>query len=279
MSAPRPITPFPTISSRAIARDRAWEVVEVVCRAGPEDRPYEERHDRVSIAAVLAGSFRYRCETGRALLYPGAMLLGNAGACFECGHEHGRGDRCIAVHVDRGLFEEVVASAAGTSRFRFTAPSLPAMEELLPTLIEIEALSERARRLAAETLVMQLVERVGIAMGAWSKPALPGRGDGRRVSVALRYLEAHADEAVDLDTLAALSGMSKYHFLRTFRRVTGVTPYKYLLGVRMRRAALKLATTDDPVSAIAFDAGFGDLSTFNNRFKATFGRTPSAFRG
>ena len=116
-------------------------------------------------------------------------------------------------------------------------------------------------------------------MGAAPKLSAPGRGDGRRVSVAVRYLEAHAEDAVDLDTLAKLAGMSKYHFLRMFRRATGVTPYKYLLGVRLRRAAVKLATTDDAISTIAFDAGFGDLSTFNNRFKATFGQTPSAFRG
>ena len=279
MSAALSIAFRPTISSRTIARDGSWEIVDVACRAGPEDRPYEEQHGYVSIAAVVSGSFHYRCEAGRALLYPGALLLGNAGSCFECGHEHGRGDRCIAVHVDRTLFEEVAASAAGTARFRFSAPSLPAMDELLPTLIELEALGETSRRLAAETLVLRLIERVSEAMGEGAKAAVAGRGDGRRVSVALRYLEAHADEAVDLGTLAALTGMSKYHFLRTFRRVTGLTPYKYLLGLRMRRAALKLATTDDPVSAIAFDAGFGDLSTFNNRFKATFGQTPSAFRG
>jgi AraC-like DNA-binding protein len=72
--------------------------------------------------------------------------------------------------------------------------------------------------------------------------------------------------------------MSKYHFLRTFRRTVGVTPYQFLLGVRMRRAAVQLRTTPTAVATIAYDAGFGDLSTFNARFRAQFGVSPGRFR-
>ena len=72
--------------------------------------------------------------------------------------------------------------------------------------------------------------------------------------------------------------MSKYHFLRVFRRLTGMTPYQYLLSARMRRAALELASSRRPVLDIALDSGFGDLSTFNHRFRATFGATPTQYR-
>ena len=72
--------------------------------------------------------------------------------------------------------------------------------------------------------------------------------------------------------------MSKYHFLRTFRRVTGLTPYQFILMLRMRRAAVRLATSADPVAHVAYDAGFGDLSTFNNRFRGLFGAPPTKFR-
>ena len=269
----------PKIGSRAVAEGRDWEIAEIVCRAGPDDRPYEERHRRMSISAVVAGSFRYRAEQGEALLYPGALLLGNAGTCFECGHEHGIGDRCLAVHIDEELFDEVAASAAGSHRFRFVAAMLPAMPELLPALVGLEALNETARPLAAESLVIRLVERVGETMsGHHLTRALPSRGDERRISTVLRYIEAHAKDPLDLDALAARAHMSKYHFLRTFRRVTGATPYQFVLNLRMRRAAVQLATTEAPVAAIAYDAGFGDLSTFNGRFRAFFGVAPTKFR-
>jgi transcriptional regulator GlxA family with amidase domain len=132
--------------------------------------------------------------------------------------------------------------------------------------------------MAAESLVIRLVERVSEALSGTPRRTAPARGDERRISVALRHIERYADEALDLETLASLAAMSKYHFLRTFRRVTGLTPYKYLLSIRMRRAAVRLATSDAPVATVAFDAGFGDLSTFNNRFRDLFGATPTKFR-
>ena len=89
----------------------------MVCRSGPDDRRFEERHTRVSIAAVISGSFVYRCDSGSELLHPGALLLGNTGSCFECGHEHSRGDRCVAFHLDQDLFEEIAAATTGTPSF------------------------------------------------------------------------------------------------------------------------------------------------------------------
>lgn len=95
---------------------------------------------------------------------------------------------------------------------------------------------------------------------------------------ALRHIEANAARELDLAELAEAARMSKHHFLRTFRRVAGVTPHQYLLGVRLKRAALRLRQTTEPVTAIAFEAGFGDLSTFNHRFRRIYGCTPTAYR-
>jgi len=114
---------------RFLAQRPEWSVSEYVCTAGPGDRPFEERHDLVSVALVTGGTFQYRSDTGTATLYPGAFLLGNDGACFECGHEHGTGDRCLAVHISRELFEEIAASSVGSSRFRFPTPMLPSRPE------------------------------------------------------------------------------------------------------------------------------------------------------
>jgi transcriptional regulator GlxA family with amidase domain len=95
---------------------------------------------------------------------------------------------------------------------------------------------------------------------------------------AIRLVESDSARPVRLKDLAASAGMSRYHFLRVFRRLTGMTPYQYLLSARMRRAAVELGTTRRPVLEIALDSGFGDLSTFNHRFRAVFGLTPSQYR-
>ncbi len=102
--------------------------------------------------------------------------------------------------------------------------------------------------------------------------------DARRVSRALRHIEEHSAEPLDLDRLASIAATSKFHFLRIFRRAVGLTPYQFLLSTRLRRAALRLLSTPDAVSAIAFESGFGDLSTFNSAFRDRFGANPLAFR-
>ena len=102
--------------------------------------------------------------------------------------------------------------------------------------------------------------------------------DRRRISDVLRYVEHCTDRPIGLAELADVARMSKYHFLRTFRRTVGITPYQFLLSLRLRRAALALSTTSTSVSAIAFDCGFGDLSTFNGRFRDAFGASPQTLR-
>ncbi|MBS4046935.1 MAG: helix-turn-helix transcriptional regulator [Alphaproteobacteria bacterium] len=271
-----------TPAARVIARDADWVLNEFTCHAGPQDRPFEERHASFAMAAVLEGSFQYRCDNGRALLYPGAVMLGNLGACYECGHEHGSGDRCVSLHLSPALFGEIAASMAGSSGFQFRAAMLPALNSLTRPMAQIAALAANtstSNHMAVEELVIDMAETVVEAVaGGNARSAMLSAVDSRRISRVLRHIEAHAAEAIDLAGLASVACMSKYHFLRSFRRSTGVTPHQYLLGLRLRRAAQRLCSSRDPVSAIAYDAGFGDLSTFNASFRARFGASPGSFR-
>jgi AraC family transcriptional regulator len=273
--------------AHALAAGAGWRVSEVLCRLGPQDRPFEERHGEVSIALVLAGSFLYRAAAGRALLYPGAFLLGDAGACFVCGHEHEGGDRCLAFRFAPDFFAEIAASAAGTARFRFPAAMLPASPRLALPLIEggTRARSRRAmeewamEEWAMEEWAIRLAEAVLATLaGGRGGIAEPSPADRRRIGDAVRYIEENCGEKLDLAGLARVARMSRYHFLRTFRRALGLTPYQFVLSLRMRRAAVALCQGAAPVAAIAFEAGFGDLSTFNRRFRETFGVSPRAFR-
>jgi AraC-like DNA-binding protein len=265
--------------ARPLSEGHDWSIGEYVCTAGPHDRPFEERHEQVAIAAVIEGSFSYRGDTGTAMLYSGALLLGNAGTCYECSHAHSTGDRCIALHVSPAYFHEIAASRAGSGRFKFPTAVLPDVAKVLPWLAWIEARAARAERLEIDEAVPRFAQAViGVLSDAGSTPTSPSARDERRISEVLRYIDLHATEPLSLNALARVAAISKYHFLRTFHRSAGMTPYQYLLGVRLRRAAVRLATSSEPVSAIAFETGFGDLSTFNGRFREVFGASPTAYR-
>lgn len=107
----------------------------------------------------------------------------------------------------------------------------------------------------------------------------PQPSDRVRIARVLRYLdEAHAGAPRGLADLAAVAGLSRYHFLRTFKNVVGVTPHQWLLRIRLRDAAEVLRTTSLPVTDVALNVGFDDLSNFIRSFRAEYGISPRRYR-
>lgn len=266
-------------TARLLAAGPGWRVNDVLCTAGPQDKPFEEQHEAACIAMVLGGTFQYRTTQGSAVLAPGALLLGNHQHCFECGHEHAAGDRCLAFHFAPDWLERFVADVPGARRTTFAAPLLPPLASLARLIAAAEAARDDADAEMLAELAVQLAGAVMATLAANRRSGpVPTARDARRVTEALRWIEAHAEDRLPLDELARRSSMSPYHFLRTFRSVTGLTPHQYVLRTRMHRAAVRLRLSDEPVSAIAFDAGFNDLSTFNRRFLRVMHQTPGAFR-
>jgi len=268
-----------TTSAHTLASGQGWQVADVICTADAGDRPFEEEHRSFCVAAVTSGTFRYRARQGTAMLAPGAVLLGNPGTCYECGHEHGAGDRCLSFHFRPAYLEQIAAGVPGARMLAFETPHLPPLPALAPLLAEAEAARETADIDAFEELGLRIA---GAALAATSGVAqagrAPSRRDQKRVAVAVRRIELDADRPVSLADLAEETATSPYHFLRMFRHVAGMTPYQFLLRTRLHRAAVRLRTSDQAISAIAFDVGFNDLSTFNRRFRRVMGETPGAYR-
>jgi AraC-like DNA-binding protein len=258
-------------------------VRDVLCTAGPHDRPFEERHGSVCVAAVTQGTFQYRSAHGAALLAPGAVLLGNHGHCFECGHDHGIGDRCMSVHLAPEHWEEIVAAVPGARSATFSMPRLPPLPSLEPLIAALVAAGHDPDAAELEERALDFAGAVVATLrGAGRASRAPSPRVARRISDAVRRIERDAQDCGtarwSLAALAREAAMSRYHFLRVFRQAIGMTPHQYVLRMRMHRAAVRLRLSDETVSAIAFDAGFNDLSTFNRRFRRIMGASPSAFR-
>jgi AraC family transcriptional regulator len=237
------------------------------------------------IAVVTSGTFTYRTTHGTAVLAPGATLLGNHGHCFECGHEHGIGDRCLSFRFSSELVESVVSELPGARQLAFTVPNLPPLPQLIPLVANAAAARDGSTAISFEELALSLVAEVRVALAGMSSSARreqcarhPSARDQRRVTEVLRRIEAYCDQPLSLQHLATEVAMSPYHFLRTFRAVAGMSPHQYLLHTRLQRAAVRLRCSSDPISAIALEAGFSDLSTFNRRFRRFLGASPGAYR-
>jgi AraC-like DNA-binding protein len=227
--------------------------------------------------AVTAGSFRYRSTLGCVTLMPGALMLGNPGDAFECRYDESWGDRCVSFGYTRDCFERIAAGVTGARHAGFPTHRLPPTSESIALTAEIETALARADTGRWEELALRVA---GDALSAAAdQPDAPSRErDERRVIKALDLIEARYAEPLSVGAIAGAVHMSPYHFLRVFRAVAGVTPHQYLVRTRLRQAALALATTDQPITAVAFAHGFGDLSTFVATFGRVFRAAPRAYR-
>jgi AraC family transcriptional regulator len=262
------------IASKTLASGNGWSVADAICTYGPQDRSFEEQHGPISISVVVEGSFEYRSVYGSAVLSPGSFLLGNPEQFFECEHNHGVGDRCVAFYYAPEFFERV-----GLPR-KWPTHRIPAIAELAPWVVRARLAIDCPDGVFLEELAHGLPGAVLQVLGSgWHSNPSPSAADERRISTALRFIEANLDEPLTLELLASTAKMSAFHFLRVFKQITNVTPHQYILRSRLRKAAVRLKTRSDRVLEIALESGFGDLSNFNHAFRAEFGVSPSRFRG
>jgi AraC-like DNA-binding protein len=110
----------------------------------------------------------------------------------------------------------------------------------------------------------------------------PARRAPADLLVHLRQARDHADrhytEPLDLAQLAAVAGISKYHFQRLFRATYGLSPAAYLTERRIERAQDLLRATNLTVTEVCHAVGFSSLGSFSSRFRELVGETPSDFQ-
>jgi len=257
-----------------LARE-ALRVIDYRCSAGPHDAPYTERFDSFSIAYVRRGTFGCEIEGRRTELVAGSLLVGHPGEEYRCTHEHhGAGDECLSFHLGEALLDSV-----GIGRRKWRSCVLPPVAELMIVGELAQSAAEGASDFGLDEAGALLATRFGaIISGRPITAAAAAPRDRRRAVETAVWLDAHSSEDVDLQRLAARAGSSPFHFLRTFARVTGITPHQYLVRARLRNAARLLPDHSRTIADIAFEVGFGDLSNFVRTFRRAAGVSPRQFR-
>jgi AraC-like DNA-binding protein len=97
-----------------------------------------------------------------------------------------------------------------------------------------------------------------------------------KVHRAISYLTENYHRNISLNEVSALSGLSEFHFVRTFCKATGLPPYEYLVAIRVEKAR-KLLSKGMAIAEVAAQSGFYDQSHFNRHFKRIYGITPGAY--
>ena len=109
-------------------------------------------------------------------------------------------------------------------------------------------------------------------------PSVPAPLPDPRIAAAVAYMSERVGESLRVEQVAAVCGLSTFHFSRRFKAIVGQAPHGYLTHLRIERAKALLQETDLEVSTVAGKVGFATHSHFTTTFRRFIGVPPARYR-
>jgi AraC-like DNA-binding protein len=262
------------MNATTLLQRKSISVFDFRCSAGPGDAPFAEQHHGHSISFVRKGSFGCHSRGRFFELVAGSVLVGHPGDEYTCTHDHVCGDECLSFYLDPELAETI-----GDHSAVWRIGAAPPLPELMVLGELAQAAADGRTDIGLDEVGALFASRfVEVVSGRAQKPVAAAHRDRRRAVETALWIDAHSHQPIDLEHAAGQAGISPFHFLRLFSSVLGVTPHQYLVRSRLRHAARLLADDERPVTDVAYDVGFGDLSNFVRTFHRAAGVSPRKFR-
>ena len=131
----------------------------------------------------------------------------------------------------------------------------------------------------AETLVEILAyDLQRIASGADRRTPDCGGLSAGQIRLVVDYMESHLNEKTMIAELAKLVGLTRFHFIRSFKQSVGVPPHQFMIQRRVERAKEMLAERSNSIADVAACSGFNSSIQLSRAFRRVVGVTPSEFR-
>lgn len=253
-----------------------------VLRASIDDFRYDRHaHTEYAFGVTLAGRQDFFSAGAYHRNPPGSVIFFNPEQPHdgESGGEH-RLDY-VMVYVAPRALATFFADGVGNER----ASTFISPRTMMTDLFLRDAILNLSRlviegigsRIDQEHLLQQIATRMALLAGRHEpSQRKTGRPDALLVR-ACDYILAHLEDDLSLEEISRNAHLSKYHFLRLFRRHLGMTPHQYVISCRIDAARRALEAGTSPCET-ASRFGFADLSHFNRRFKRIHGVTPYQYQ-
>jgi AraC family transcriptional regulator len=154
------------------------------------------------------------------------------------------------------------------------------LQNALSTFFYEAALNLPGRKLMLDSLsynIMVLILRdIGSGLSKYKEVNI--KENTYRIKQVIDYMQENYHDQCSLKELSEIAGMSSYHFIRTFKKSVGKTPYEYLLDVKIDQVKTLLGKKEMTIMEICLECGFNDVSHFTRLFKKKTGVTPSEYR-
>lgn len=251
-------------------------------------------HRYGEILLILRGDYQVEINLETKDLHPGDICLINSGELHQL-----TGVQSTALH-DAVLFDPQILNFSYKDEWEdlYIEPVLGQSQMMQNVLhpwddgyTDIHALAAELARTALQgedgwylrckILLLELFEKLG-RHGLFRPVAdTVSKNDARKIArykAIVSYIEEHCQEPVTLRQLADTVSCNTQYLCRFFREIAGMSPIQYLIAYRLERACHMLAHTTLPVTAIALDCGFENISYFIRKFKDMKGCTPKEYR-
>ena len=243
-------------------------------------------HDFDKIVLLISGSVNYVVEDKTYTLHPWNVLLVRHHAVHKALIDKSDPYDRIIIYIDRKYFDRVLPEAslmdcfdrADKSGQHLLIPDDEQRERLSAILEAFEreqSGTQRGAQALCDTYMMQLLIHISrIASAAPEQPDIPL---DPKIARTLSYINENLTAELNVDTLAALVYLSRYHFMRLFKVQTGSTVNHYIRQKRLLYAA-RLIREGVSANKAAADSGFADYSTFHRAFVKSFGMSPGRLK-
>jgi AraC-like DNA-binding protein len=220
-------------------------------------------HDQFGIGLVDAGAQASASGRGPVEVGAGDLITVNPGEVHDGRPVDDRGRTWRMIYLDPQAMDQLTGRRGD---FAFPVLRNPALADCFRRLFH--AVPDATCRLATEA------ELITICRALDDRPLRPlPLGP---VARAVQALQDDPSQPVTLAELAQLAGLSRFHFLRSFARATGLTPHAFQVQARLHLAR-RLILAGHPLAAVASEAGFGDQSHLTRLFTRSYGASPGAY--
>jgi len=238
-------------------------------------------HDQFGVGVIAFGAQRSWSGVGQVDASAGDMIMANPGEMHDGAPVDGNARGWRMIYFDPALVaREVEEEIVGPLEIVRPVARDPILARRFARLFACLTASRTEGLATEENLLCSLIyimRKHGMIVRKHGMVRPSSNAPSSCVAKALQRLDSTPDTSVSLAELAALSGVSRFQFLRSFAREIGITPHAYLVQRRVRLAKQLLAHGQTPAQA-AVQAGFADQSHMTRAFVRQIGITPARYR-
>lgn len=233
-------------------------------------------HDYYVIGFIENGKRYLSCKNKDYNIGPGDLTIFNPSdnhACEQIGNRT-LDYRCINIQLD--VMKKITLEITNKEYMPYFMENVLFNNELVASLSELHhMIMQEETDFKKEEIFLFIMEQL-ITEYSEGSSLVNLQESNTEINSICEFLRNNYAKNITLNELSALTGISKYHLLRSFTKQKGISPYSYLEAIRINEAKKFLEKGTSPLE-VALKTGFTDQSHFTNFFKKFIGITPKQY--